>query len=273
MSINSEPIPESNQPPEKKWTLEEKLSFFGRRYFSKENYGIPGGYESYDNDGFWQTTLKTIEKYVKNPEDKTYLDLGCAFGHLLKRVPFKKCYGGDISWEALRHTQKAVDKKDRGDYTMETQLDAEFTLPFEKDSFDCVTALDIVEHTHNFKETVSEIARTMKLFGLFVIGTPITDTIEGKVWGKVFDGDKSHFNKPTREGMFRALELTGFEVSEYHYYFPLPNRKIPFPRTNMEIASIKTNKTPEQLRLIHQEKFKSASFLNASAKESSGVAL
>jgi SAM-dependent methyltransferase len=262
MSLNSEPVPESIQPSKENWTLKDKLNFFGQRYFSSENYGVPGGYESYDNDGFWQTTLKTIEKHVKNPEDKIYLDLGCAFGHLLKRVPFKKCYGGDISWEALRHTQKAVDEKDRGNYTMETQLDAEFALPFENESFDCVTALDVVEHTHNFNETMSEISRVIKSSGLFIVGTPITDTVEGKVWGKVFDKDKSHFNKPTRDGLFKALEQAGFEVSEYHYYFPLPTQKIPFPRTNMEIASIKTNKTLEQLRLIHQEKFKSASFLN-----------
>jgi len=263
--INSEPVPKPTQPSKENWTLQDKLKFFGPRYFSSENYGVPRGYESYDNDGFWQTTLKAIEKYVKNPEDKTYLDLGCAFGHLLKRVPFKKCYGGDISWQALRHTQKAVAEKDRGSYTIETQLDAEFALPFKNESFDCVTALDVVEHTHNFIETIGEISRVMKTSGLLIVGTPITDTVEGKIWGKVFDWDKSHFNKPTREGLFNALEQAGFEVSEYHYYYPLPARKIAFPRTSMEIASIKTDKTPEQLRLIHQERFKSASFLNISS--------
>ena len=165
----------------KKWTLEKKLAFFSSRYFSSENYGIPDGYESYDNDGFWQTTLEAIKKYVTNPEGKTYLDLGCASGHLLKRVPFKKCYGGDIAWEALKQTQNAVAKKRRADYTMEVQLDAECTLPFGDQSFDCITALDVVEHTHNFGETIGEIARVMKDNGVFIIGTPITDTVEGKV--------------------------------------------------------------------------------------------
>lgn len=57
----------------------------------------------------------------------------------------------------------------------------------------------------------------MKDGGVFIIGTPITDMAEDKVWGRVFDEDKSHFNKPTREGLFHYLENAGFEVSEYHY--------------------------------------------------------
>jgi len=242
-----------------------KASFFDKRYFSEENYGIPGGYETYDNDGFWRSAVKSMEKYSKNLEleEENYLDLGCAFGHLLKRSPFTHIFGADISLDpALKRAQQAL-KEEGKTYNTLVQLDADENLPYSSNSFGCVTALDIIEHTKDRRHTVQEISRVMKDNGILIVGTPITDTTEGKFWGKYLDRDKSHISKPTREELFADIESSGLEVLEYRYYFPLTHAKVPFPRTNIEIVAIKSGRTSEELRDIHKERFKTADFLRS----------
>lgn len=118
-----------------------------------------------------------------------------------------------------------------------------------------------MEHTRNRRKTIEEISRVLKLDGITIIGTPVTDTWEGRIWGRYLDKDLSHVSKPTREELFADLEANGFEVMEFNYYFPIPIAKIPYPRTNMEVVAIKTTKNPEELRAIHREKFQKAKFL------------
>lgn len=223
-------------------------SEFNKGYFGADNYGVPGGYEAYDNSGFWENTLASIGKYLPDTENKTYLDLGCAFGYLLKRAPFAKRVGVDLGEYPLRKAQQT----DPGAGLVLADITS---LPFEAASFDCITALDVVEHTHNFGETVKEIGRTLKDDGIFVIGTPITDTPEGKIWGKL-DRDKTHYSKPSRTELFESLEAAGLEVLECRPYFPLPSKKIKFPRTNMEVVARKTNLSSEELRQKHQQKYR-----------------
>lgn len=254
---------ENNPTSELDTPEENKVAFFDERYFSKENYGVPKGYMAYDNDGFWKSATSSMEKYGKDLKNNSYLDLGCAFGHLLKRSPFTNIYGADISRDpALKTAQQALKEKDKI-YNTLVQLDADDNLPYASETFGCITALDIIEHTKNRAHTVQEISRVMKDGGLLIVGAPITDTPEGKFWGNYLDGDKSHVSKPTREEFFSDLENNGFEILEYRYYFPLTNTKIRIPRTNMEIVAIKSNKTPEELRSTHQERFKSADFLRS----------
>ena len=270
MSIeNSENSGINEQPPDKPETTDsnsssgDKVNFFNEEYFSNENYRVPKGYMAYDNDGFWKSAISSMFKYGKDLENDSYLDLGCAFGNLLKRSPYTNIYGADISIEpALKRAQKAL-KENGKTYDTLVQLDADDNLPYKSGTFGCVTALDIIEHTKDRSHTIQEISRVMKDGGLLIVGAPITDTTEGKFWGEHLDKDKTHVSKPTREEFFSDLENSGFEILEYRYYFPLTNAKIRWPRTNMEIVAIKSNKTPEELRTLHQERFKSADFLRS----------
>jgi SAM-dependent methyltransferase len=141
-------------------------------------------------------------------------------------------------------------------------LDADdLYLPFKSESFGCVTALDIVEHTKDRAKTIAEISRLTKDQGLFIVGTPITDTVAGKVWGKYLDKDVSHVSKPSRAELFTDLENAGFEILEYHYYFPLPFARLRLPRTNIEVVARKTSKDPLALRDIHIQRFPKDKFL------------
>jgi SAM-dependent methyltransferase len=246
---------------------DNKSDFFGEKYFSEKNYGVPKGYRAYDNDGFWKSAVTSMEKYGKNLESENYLDLGCAFGYLLKRSPFSNIYGADISRDPALEVAKNELKKEGKPYNTLVQLDANDNLPYNSNVFGCVTALDIIEHTKDRAHTVQEIARVMKDDGLLIVGVPITDTPEGRFWGAFLDMDKSHVSKPSRAELFTDLENSGFEVLEYRYYFPLINAKIPIPKTSMEVVVQKTNETPEQLRALHKERFPEANFLKKDTVE------
>jgi len=242
----------------------DKIGFFGQGYYSEENYGVPGGYKAYDRDGFWRKTLEGIKRHATYPginfDHDRHLDLGCAYGHLLKRSPFKHVVGADISGHALHIAQTELDEAGKPSDIL-VQLDADFHLPFQPESFGCITALDIVEHTRDRQKTIKELARLMKEGGVLIVGTPITDTLEGKVWGKYLDKDASHVSKPSRAELFRDLENAGFEVLEYHYYFPLPFAKVGLPRTNIEIVARKTSMSPSALRESHIRNFPKDRFL------------
>lgn len=211
-------------------------SYFGQRYFSSANYF--SGYEHYGGKGFWKSVLRSITKYLpdsENSKQRNFLDIGSAFGDLLKHELSlnAKVFGVDISSFALNKSQSVAP----GAPLAKTDIDKS-GLPFPDSTFDCVTALDVVEHTHNFLGTVKDMVRVLKQGGLFIIGTPITDTPEGKIWD-ILDRDESHVSKQTRSELKRILKDAGLEILESRYYFPLPRFKIPFPRTNMEIVARK----------------------------------
>ena len=46
-----------------------------------------------------------------------------------------------------------------------------------------------MEHTRNRRKTIEEISRVLKLDGITIIGTPVTDTWEGRIWGRYLDKD------------------------------------------------------------------------------------
>jgi SAM-dependent methyltransferase len=218
-------------------------SYFNLNYFGGGNYWK--GYENYGKRSFWASTLDAIHKHLPDVEHQhflDFLDIGSAYGFLLKHESeFKSVFqnvsitGVDISRPALTMSKSVAPNA----HIAEVNLDTE-PLPFANRTFDCVTALDVAEHLHDFKGGIKEMVRVLKQGGLFIIGTPVTDTPEGKLWSKI-DEDLSHVSKPTRNYLLDTLQESGLEILESNYYFPLPWRKIPFPRTNMEVVAKKVS--------------------------------
>lgn len=134
--------------------------------------------------------LKEEKKYYESilsllnvTENKKLLDIACGGGHLLHEAEKKrlKCYGLDISENAIRRTKNFV---------VESQLvmaSAE-TIPFPKNSFDYVTCLGSLEHFLNPEIGLEEMRRVLKDGGLICIVLPniwyIPDVIRGWVCGE-----------------------------------------------------------------------------------------
>jgi 2-polyprenyl-6-hydroxyphenyl methylase / 3-demethylubiquinone-9 3-methyltransferase len=112
----------------------------------------------------WISSL-IAERY---PKGCTILDVGCGGGLLTNTLAAKghEVYGIDLSPSSLRSAAQR-DATGRVSYR---QAAAE-NLPFEKDSFDVVCAMDLLEHVERPEQVIAEASRVLKRGGLFFFHT------------------------------------------------------------------------------------------------------
>jgi len=91
-----------------------------------------------------------IKDYIVENNIKTILDVGC-------RDCILKKYVGDVVDD-----YKGCDLFQNEDDTVDYILNIEEGLPFKDNSFDCVVALDLVEHLNGFEEGVIELLKVAK---------------------------------------------------------------------------------------------------------------
>ena len=116
--------------------------------------------------------MKEIAKCLKSICFPTYvLDVGCAMGYLVKAFQDLgvKSIGVDVSEYALKNA--IVDEV--------FLMDAE-KLGFKRNSFDLITAMDVVEHLEKPKKFASEAYRILKPSGYLFVVTPKPNTLDAK---------------------------------------------------------------------------------------------
>jgi ubiquinone/menaquinone biosynthesis C-methylase UbiE len=87
------------------------------------------------------------------------------------------------------------------------------TLPFGEDSFDVVTALDILEHTDDDLAALREIQRVCSKEGLLLVTVPAY----GFLWSE-HDEALKHRRRYTSHELRNKLTLTGFDVVRASYF-------------------------------------------------------
>lgn len=110
--------------------------------------------------------LKQLEEYPK--KDLNFLDVGCGGGFLTNAVSEKgyKVTGIDLSKQSLEVAKK-YDQSKRVEYVEASA----YELPFERESFDVVSAMDILEHVEEPETLIREASRILKPGGLFLFHT------------------------------------------------------------------------------------------------------
>lgn len=135
------------------------------------------------------------------------LDAGCGTGALLDRLeswPGVEVYGLDFSGQALAYTRgRGHGHLVQGDLTR---------LPFPDDSFDVITALDVVEHIREDEGALLEINRVMGPGGVLVVSVPAFRFL----WGP-HDRALQHFRRYTAGEVARLMDRSGFRVSKLTY--------------------------------------------------------
>lgn len=132
----------------------------------KQNYEI---YDTFD-DGFWyvHTRRDLLNKLLKthiNKIDNEILDLGCGTGFNYKTLnKYGKVTNLDYHIEPLRSCKrKGIPNIIKGDAQ---------NLRFTNNSFDIVTAIELLEHLDDDEKAIKEIYRVLKNNGTFIFTVP-----------------------------------------------------------------------------------------------------
>jgi SAM-dependent methyltransferase len=144
------------------------------------------------------------------------LDVGCAFGFLLKRLApyFEQLHGIDISDFAIAKAQNEVPKAQF--QRLNLNIDE---LPYPDNYFNLITAVDVLEHTHPIEESLNKIIQKLKRHGILVMSVPVKDSWAGKIL-KAIDKDESHVSVLSRQEVLRIIEKTGLKkLGEAYYWF------------------------------------------------------
>lgn len=176
----------------------------------QHTYGIMNDVE--DKHWWFVGRRAILESFLQQTTDQLrtatnelrILDVGCGTGANLEMLKqYGEAEGVDVSDDALEFCRKKGLKVHKG-------LAEE--LPFEDESFDLVTALDVVEHLDDDVAGLKEMHRILKKDGKTLIFVPAFMWL----WG-VQDDISNHRIRYTRKEIVERLEKAGFEIERATY--------------------------------------------------------
>jgi 2-polyprenyl-3-methyl-5-hydroxy-6-metoxy-1,4-benzoquinol methylase len=187
---------------------------FGRSYFygfSKSNYL---NYEKLDPSKLFEGILYFVRNH--NIKVNSVLDVGCAFGFLLKELSsvFNELHGFDISEFAIEKAKKVIPEASLKIHSLEDPL------PYPDNNFDCITAVDVLEHTRNFERNFGEIVTKLKKGGYLIVSTPLNE------WPRRYfgfmDKDKTHISVLKETELAGIIKKNDMKIIDKRYYAPFP---------------------------------------------------
>ena len=137
--------------------------------------------------------------------DPRILDVGCGTGANLKMLATcGRAQGVDISPQAVEFCrQRGLDS---------VKLGAIEHLPYENDSFELVTALDVIEHLDDDVAGLREMRRVLRRNGRLLLFVPAFMFL----WG-VQDDVSNHRRRYTLPQLLSAVKEAGFSVESASY--------------------------------------------------------
>lgn len=195
------------------------------------------------------------EKYrtSNNNEVQNILDFGCGTGVLQEE--FEKRFGGtgfgiDTSPEAIGYCRK------RG--LRRVRKFAGSRIPFKDNSFDLVTAIDVLEHIKDDLKALLEIKRVLKKNGLAILLVPA----HRELWS-TRDINLRHFRRYETGELESKCQKAGFKLLtsknvDFALYLvfsmicSLAPKKEGIPNLKMDIATASTNKFVNEIIFLYE---------------------
>jgi len=151
-----------------------------------------------------RSLVEKIRATLNNPNPRI-LDVGCGTGANLKMLAdYGSAEGVDISPQAVEFC------RERG--LNSVKLGAAEQLPYDDDSFELVTALDVIEHLDDDVAGLREMRRVLRREGRVLLFVPAFMFL----WG-VQDDVSNHRRRYTLPGLVKAVEAAGFAVEWSSY--------------------------------------------------------
>jgi len=169
-----------------------------------------------------ESFLRDIVQTIRNPQSAIrILDVGCGTGANLEMLAqFGEAEGVDVSDDALEFCRAKGLKTHKG---------LAEKLPFADESFDLVTALDVVEHLDDDAAGLKEMHRILRAGGRTLIFVPAFMWL----WGVQDD------IRYTKKQIVERLEKAGFEIERATYANWTFFAPILAGRTLMKLTGIK----------------------------------
>jgi len=147
-----------------------------------------------------------LDDLLERQDHPAILDVGCGTG---ATVSLLEHYGTvtaiDVSVQAIQYC------KEQGRSRL-CQADGS-CLPFANESFDLVTALDLLEHLEDESEGLEGLRRVLKNGGRMLLSVPAFMFL----WSD-FDRFSGHHRRYSKEELKRKVEQAGFEVTKLSYF-------------------------------------------------------
>jgi 2-polyprenyl-3-methyl-5-hydroxy-6-metoxy-1,4-benzoquinol methylase len=182
-------------------------------YFNgKKSFFYKLGYGRFSRFAF-NNSFKQVSKYFDTSGN--VLDVGCAYGFMLQRVPdsFNK-FGMDISDHAIEEAKKRVPTA-----TFKV-WNAEDELPFDEDFFDMILLNEVLEHLESPDAALENIWRVLKKDGILYITTPNLNIVRKKILSYA-DKKEHHVSLFPRSDLIELLNSQGFKIVEHWTFLNL----------------------------------------------------
>lgn len=134
------------------------------------------------------------------------LDVGCGTGKNIETFSkLGECWGIDTSPDAIAFCKKrGIEKVIKGNIEK---------IPFPKQSFNVITALDVLEHVDDSK-SLKEIYRVLKSNGIIIITVPALPQLWSR-WDEVLH----HKRRYTKKSLEKILQENNFKVLKISYVY------------------------------------------------------
>jgi SAM-dependent methyltransferase len=156
--------------------------------------------------------LHMLDKYLPPTSDgreRRILDLGCGTGTMLKYLSrYGRAQGADADEGAVQFCHE------RGVHDVQQIAEMpDVPLPFEDNTFDLVTALDVVEHIEDDRGALRELYRVIRPGGMLMISVPAYKFL----WGAQ-DEISHHKRRYTTPEIRERMRDAGFKVRRLSYF-------------------------------------------------------
>lgn len=161
---------------------------------------------------WWFATKKSIvmdaiKRRINLDKSQAVLDIGCGSGLMLNDLGLlAKVSGMDVSKDAIQFSKEIFN----GEIKQGALPDK---IPFKAESFDVITALDVIEHIVDDVESLKSIRNLLKDNGMAIITVPAYMFL----WSP-FDDINEHKRRYTLSELRDKLCLSGFYIEKLSYF-------------------------------------------------------
>ena len=162
---------------------------------------------------FYNKIYQQIEKYINRKNKVKVLDIGCAYGFMLKRFPYHfEKYGLDVSKYAIE-----IAKKRHPEINFKVG-EIEKKLPYPSNFFDVIIMNDVIEHLKYPEQALENMYAVLKKGGILYVTTPNLNIIR-KVIFKYADKKEHHISLFTHSNLLKLLKSKKFTILEHWSFF------------------------------------------------------